>query len=77
MTVFQKILVPYDGTKSSQRSLSYAFNLSKLTNSEITVLFCLIERFTFGFFKTKADKKIFKKQKLEKMGCSSSKKQKK
>lgn len=36
--LFQKILVPYDGSKMSDKALSYAIYLSKISHSDIFIL---------------------------------------
>ena len=60
--IFKNILVPYDATKSSDIALKAALDLAKSTGSIITFLTCIPEKYSFGFFKTKSDKKILKKQ---------------
>ncbi len=62
MKTFEHILVPYNGTSGSQKAFKKALVLSQSTNSQITVLTCLEERPTFGFFKTKTSKKEFEKE---------------
>ena len=59
---FEHILVPYNGTSGSQKAFKKAIELSQLTNAKITVLTCLEERPTFGFFKTKTSKLEFEKE---------------
>ena len=59
---FEHILVPYNGTSGSQKAFKKAIGLSQLTNAKITVLTCLEERPTFGFFKTKTSKQEFEKE---------------
>ena len=59
----QEILVPYDGTKSSDRAFKDALNIAKTYDAEIKILTCIRDVATFGFFKTKADKKLIEKQK--------------
>ena len=59
----KQILVPYDGTKSSGRAFRDALNIAKTYDAEIKILTCIRDVATFGFFKTKADKKLIEKQK--------------
>ncbi|MDX1595652.1 MAG: universal stress protein [Nitrosopumilaceae archaeon] len=59
----KQILVPYDGTKSSERAFNDALNIAKKYEAELKILTCIRDVATFGFFKTKADKKLIEKQK--------------
>ena len=59
---FEHVLVPYNGTSGSQKAFKKAIGLSQLINAKITVLTCLEERPTFGFFKTKTSKQEFEKE---------------
>jgi len=59
---FEHILVPYNGTTSSEKSFKKAISLAKAINAKITILTCLEERHTFGFFKTKTSKQEFEKE---------------
>lgn len=54
---FQRILVPYDGTKSGDKAFNGAIQLAKKFSSKITILSCMEKNATFGFFDTKSDKK--------------------
>ena len=60
--VFEHILVPHNGTTGSDKSFKKAISLASLTNSKITVLTCIEERQTFGFFKTKTSKQEYEKE---------------
>ena len=60
--VFGHILVPYNGTDGSNKSFRKAVSLASLTDAEVTVLTCLEERPSFGFFKTKTSKQEFEKE---------------
>lgn len=60
--VFEHILVPYNGTAGSEKAFKKAISLTSSTNSKITVLTCIEERQTFGFFKTKTSKQEFEKE---------------
>ena len=60
-----KILVPYDGTKSSETALKSSLEIAQRYGSTIILLTCIPEKFTFGFFKTSSDKKILQKQKKQ------------
>ena len=59
---FQHILIPYNGTAGSNKAFRKAIPLAASINAKITVLTCLEERPTFGFFKTKTSKKEFEKE---------------
>lgn len=74
--IFEHILVPYNGTTGSEKAFRKAIFLAYSIQAKITVLTCLEERPTFGFFKTKISKQEFEKerqlvekqhQKLEKL----------
>ena len=60
--VFEHILVPYNGTGGSNKSFRKAVSLAALTDAKVTILTCLEERPTFGFFKTKTSKQEFEKE---------------
>ena len=62
MKSFEHILVPYNGTTGSEKAFKKAVGLAQLNDSKITVLTCLEERPTFGFFKTKTSKKEYEKE---------------
>ncbi|MCH9657993.1 universal stress protein [archaeon] len=66
--IFEHILIPYNGTSGSNKSFRKAVLLAPVTHAKITVLTCLEERPTFGFFKTKTSKQEFEKEskKIEK-----------
>ena len=57
------ILVPYDGTESSKKAFNSALGLAKKHESKIFIFTCIPEQATFGFFKTKGDKKSIQNQK--------------
>ena len=59
---FEHILVPYNGTAGSEKAFRKAISLSETIQAKITILTCLEERQTFGFFKTKASKQEFEKE---------------
>jgi nucleotide-binding universal stress UspA family protein len=59
---FAHILTPYNGTVGSNKAFRKAMSLASSINAKITVLTCLEERPTFGFFKTKASKQEFEKE---------------
>lgn len=52
----KKILIPYDGTPSSEKAVRKIFPLID-NNSKIVFLTCIHDKATFGFFKTKSDRK--------------------
>ena len=60
--IFEHILIPYNGTTGSQKAFRKAVSLAPSINAKITVLTCLEERPTFGFFKTKTSKQEFEKE---------------
>jgi nucleotide-binding universal stress UspA family protein len=59
---FENILVPYNGTSGSEKAFKKAISLSSLIQAKITIITCLEERSTFGFFKTKTSKQEFEKE---------------
>ena len=59
---FEHILVPYNGTAGSEKAFRKAVSLAESIQAKITLLTCLEERQTFGFFKTKASKQEFEKE---------------
>ncbi len=59
---FEHILVPYNGTAGSEKAFRKAISLAEIVQAKITLLTCLEERQTFGFFKTKASKQEFEKE---------------
>ena len=59
---FEHILVPYNGATSSKKAFRKAISLASSIRAKITVLTCLEERSTFGFFKTKTSKQEFEKE---------------
>ena len=59
---FEHILVPYNGTAGSDKAFKKAISLAFLIHAKITILTCLEERPTFGFFKTKTSKQEFEKE---------------
>ena len=59
---FEHILVPYNGTAGSHKAFRKAVSLASSIQAKITVLTCLEERPTFGFFKTKTSKQEFEKE---------------
>jgi len=61
--LIKQILVPYDGTASSEKAIKYAFKLASLHQSQILTLTCIKDQATFGFFRLKSDKKSTEKQK--------------
>ena len=59
---FEHILVPYNGTFGSNKAFRKAISLAPSIQAKITVLTCLEERPTFGFFKTKTSKETFERE---------------
>ncbi len=59
---FNHILVPFDGAPGSQKAFRKAISLAQSLQGKITILTCLEERHTFGFFKTKTSKQEFEKE---------------
>jgi len=60
--IFEHILVPYNGTGGSNKSFRKAVSLASAINAKVTVLTCLEERPSFGFYKTKTSKQEFEKE---------------
>ena len=60
--IFENILVPYNGTTGSEKAFKKAISLGCSTSAKITIITCLEERNTFGFFKTKTSKREFEKE---------------
>ena len=63
--LFTNILVPYDGTASSKNAFDSALGLAKKHEAKISIFTCIPEHATFGFFKTKSDKKAIQLQKKQ------------
>jgi len=59
---FEHILVPYNGTAGSEKAFRKAISLASSIQAKVTILTCLEERPTFGFFKTKTSKQEFEKE---------------
>ena len=59
---FEHILVPYNGTTGSGKAFRKAVSLAHSIQAKITILTCLEERPTFGFFKTKTSRQEFEKE---------------
>ena len=59
----EQILLPYDGTKSSERAFKYAMRLAKIHQAKLIILTCIRDQATFGFFKLKSEKKKIERQK--------------
>jgi len=60
--IFERILVPYNGTAGGEKAFRKATSLAHSIPAKITILTCLEERPTFGFFKTKTSKQEFEKE---------------
>ena len=60
--IFKHILVPYNGTPGSQKAFKKAVALAENIQAKVTILTCLEERPTFGFFKTKTSRQEFEKE---------------
>ncbi|QUC64088.1 universal stress protein [Nitrosopumilus sp. K4] len=59
----KQILLPYDGTKSSERAFRYALQLAKVHQAKLLTLTCIKDQAAFGFFKLESDKRKMEKQK--------------
>lgn len=59
---FDHILVPYNGATGSEKLFRKAVSLAQSIQAKITILTCLEERPSFGFFKTKTSKQEFEKE---------------
>ena len=53
----KKILIPYDSTESSVKAFKNLIPIIERHHSKIILLTCIRDKATFGFFKTKSDKK--------------------
>ena len=62
---FNHILVPYDGTQSSKIAFQAGLKIAKDNKSEFSVITCIEEKTTLGFFQTKSDKKEYQRIKNE------------
>ena len=62
---FEHILIPYNGTNGSNKAFRKAISLASSIQAKITVLTCLEERPTFGFFNTKTSRQEFEKESKE------------
>ena len=60
-----RILVPYDTTNHNEQAFVKSLEIAKKNNSKIFILACLKEKFSFGFFKSKSDKKNFQEKKTK------------
>ncbi|AJM92306.1 MULTISPECIES: universal stress protein [Nitrosopumilus] len=64
MTIkIKKILIPYDATPSSEKAVKKIFPLIDKDCSKIIFLTCIHDKATFGFFKTKSDRKEMEQEK--------------
>ncbi|MDH3341002.1 MAG: universal stress protein [Nitrosopumilus sp.] len=61
-SVFNHILVPCNWTPGAQKAFKKAVKLAEICQAKITILTCLEDCRTFGFFKTKASKQEFEKE---------------
>lgn len=59
---FDHILVPYNGTAGSEKAFKKATFLASSIQAKVTILTCLEERPTFGFFKTKTSKQEYEQE---------------
>ena len=55
-------MIPYNGTSGSNKAFRKAVSLAPIIQAKITILTCLEERPTFGFFKTNTSKQEFEKE---------------
>ena len=60
--IFEHILVPFNGTIGSNLAFRKSISLASMIQAKITILTCLEERPTFGFFKTKTSKQEYEKE---------------
>ena len=61
--IFKNILVPYDGTPSSQMAFNSALKLAKKHEAKIVIFTCIPDQAIFGFFKTKSNKLVLEQEK--------------
>lgn len=71
-STFKNILVPYNGTESSQKAFDKAIALASNFHAKITLFTCIEKRPTFSLFKSKTkndeferERKIIEKQHIE------------
>ena len=62
---FNHILVPYDGTESSKIAFKAGLSIAEKNQSTLSVVTCIEEKATLGFFQTKSDKKEYQRIKNE------------
>jgi len=63
VALFTHILIPFNGTRESKRSFKKAVEIAGIHEAKVTILTCIEERQTFGFFRTKTNKKEFEDEK--------------
>jgi len=61
-SVFKNILVPFNGTKGSQKAFNKAVPLASSVNASIFIFTCIEKRQIFSFFKFKASNEEFEKE---------------
>lgn len=61
-TSFDNILFPYKGTTNEEKSFKKTMELASATGAKTTILTCLEERHTFGFFKTNTSRQEFERE---------------
>lgn len=55
-------MFPYKGTTAEEKTFKQTIKLASSIGAKITILTCLEERHTFGFFKTKTSKREFERE---------------
>ena len=63
--IFEHILVPYNGTAGSEKAFRKSVFMASVMDAKLTVITCLEERPTFGFFKTKTSREEFEKERKQ------------
>ena len=58
--IIKNILVPYDGTPSSQRAFNSALKLAKKHEAKILIFTCIPDKAIFGFFKIGISYMVFR-----------------
>ena len=61
----KKILIPYDATPSSEKIINNLRPFLEKHQCKMVLLTCIRDRASFGFFKSKSDKKEMEKEKMK------------
>ena len=58
-------MFPYKGTTTEEKTFKQTITLASSIDAKVTILTCLEERHTFGFFKTQTSKREFEREYAE------------